>query len=192
MSEDKFRIVDLFCGIGCIRLGFEKAGAVTVWSCEWDKYKRKGYESIFGHEPDADDIRAVDARDIPDADCWCFGSPCTSFSQAGRREGLDGASGLIKEVFRLLWDKEPSDRPKWLLYENVKGMLSSNRGWDFAFILAEMDKLGFDCEWFLLNSKDFGVPQNRERVYVVGRSRYRSGRSEVFPFGKDTFSTEVA
>lgn len=188
MQEEKFKIVDLFCGIGCIRLGFEQAGATTVYSVEWDKYKRKGYEAIFGHEPDANDIRTVDARDIPYADCWCFGSPCVSFSQAGRREGLNGASGLINEVFRLLREKEPYDRPKWLFFENVKGLLSSNRGWDFAFILSEMAELGYDCEWYLFNSKDFGIPQNRERVYVIGRSRFgEPGRPEVFPFGKDAF-----
>ena len=105
---------------------------------------------------------------------------CQSFSIAGRREGLEGESGLIHEIFRLLRETREEDRPQWLIYENVKGMFSSNRGFDFLAILLEMDKYGYDTEWNLFNSKDFGVPQNRERVYTVGHSRrYRS--AEVFP-----------
>ena len=190
-----FRIVDFFAGMGNVRAGFEKAGAVCVYSVEWDKYKREIYKVIYGHEPEADDIRRVEARDIPDAECWCFGAPCTSFSLAGLRKGMDGESGLVKEIFRLLREKRPEDRPEWLLYENVKGMLSSNHGWDFALILAEMDELGYDCEWELLNSKFFGVPQNRERIFTVGRKRdteRHSGResgSKIFPFRKSDIPT---
>lgn len=182
MKDTRFRIVDLFCGMGNFRAGFEKAGAVSVYSVEWDKHKRQIYKEIYGREPDANDIRTVEARDIPDAECWCFGAPCTSFSLSGKRTGLNGASGLIQEVFRLLKEKEPEARPDWLIYENVKGMLSSNRGWDFAFILAAMDDLGYDCEWCLLNNKDFGVPQNRERIYTIGHLRARGNNSrKIFP-----------
>jgi DNA (cytosine-5)-methyltransferase 1 len=90
---------------------------------------------------------------------------------------------LVREVFRLVREKEPNDRPEWLLYENVKGMLSSNRGWDFAAIQAEMGELGYDVQWQLLNSKDFGVPQNRERVFTLGHLRIK-GRREIFPIGE--------
>ena len=183
----QFRIVDFFCGMGNFRAGFEKAGAVSVFSVEYDKNKREIYKIIYGKEPDAGDIRTVHARDIPDAECWCFGAPCTSFSLAGLRKGMDGESGLIREIFRLLRDKEPCDRPKFLVYENVKGMLSSNHGWDFAFILAEMADLGYDTEYSCLNSKNFGVPQNRERIFTIGWKRdafryFGDGcRPKVFP-----------
>ena len=178
----KFRIVDLFCGIGNFRAGFEQAGAVCVYSVEWDKHKRQIYKVIYGHEPEADDIRRVEAGDIPEAECWCFGAPCQDFSVAGQRAGLDGdRSGLVREVFRLLDEKKPEDRPEWLIYENVRGMLSSNKGWDFAAILLEFYRRGYDVQWGILNSKLFGVPQNRERVYLIGRIRDR-GRCKIFPF----------
>lgn len=154
-----------------------------MYSVEWDQHKRQIYGVIYGKEPDANDIRTVHAGDIPYADCWCFGAPCQDFSLAGLREGLDGSrSSLVREVFRLLREKEPEDRPEWIIYENVKGMLSSNKGWDFGSILAEMDDLGYDCEWNLLNSKNFGVPQNRERVYTIGHLRARgSDARKIFP-----------
>jgi DNA (cytosine-5)-methyltransferase 1 len=174
----------MFCGMGTIRMGFEKSGHECVYSIEWDKHKREIYKVIFGKEPEASDITAVRASDIPRSDCWCFGAPCQDFSIAGLRAGLDGErSGLVREVFRLVREKEPADRPEWLLYENVKGMLSSNSGWDFAAIQAEMGQCGYDVEWCLLNSKDFGVPQNRERVYTLGHLRARGSR-KVFPIGE--------
>lgn len=175
------KFIDMFCGMGTIRMGFEQAGWECVSSIEFDKHKRRIYEVIFGHEPEFGDITAVRGADLPYADFWCFGAPCQDFSVAGLRAGLDGSrSGLVREVFRLLEEKGSCDRPEWLLYENVKGMLSSNLGWDFAAIQAEMGELGYDVQWQLLNSKDFGVPQNRERVYTLGHLRAR-GRREIFP-----------
>lgn len=128
----------------------------------------------------ANDIRAVDARSLPKADCWTFGAPCQDFSVAGKRAGLDGdRSSLIREIFRLLEEQEEKDRPEWLIYENVKGMLSSNRGLDYLSILSEMDRLGYDIEWQNINSKWF-VPQNRERIYTIGHLR-RYGSRKVLP-----------
>lgn len=177
--------IDLFCGMGTIRMGFEQAGHECVYSVEWDKHKRKIYEVIFGHEPQGRDIRELSADTIPRADCWTFGAPCQDFSIAGQRAGLDGdRSSLVREVFRLVRETPEEYRPKWLLYENVKGMLSSNKGLDYLEILFEMGTLGYDIEWQLLNSKDFGVPQNRERVFTLGHLRRRSGR-EVFPIGEN-------
>jgi DNA (cytosine-5)-methyltransferase 1 len=177
------KFIDMFCGMGTIRMGFERAGHKCVYSIEFDKWKRKEYEVIFGNEPEAGDITKVQANDIPWSDCWCFGAPCQDFSVAGKRAGLDGnRSGLVREVFRLLKEKDPANRPEWLLYENVKGMLSSNKGWDFAAIQAEMGQCGYDVQWQLLNSKDFGVPQNRERVYTLGHLR-RYGKRKIFPIG---------
>ena len=178
------KFVDLFCGMGTIRMGFEQAGHECVYSVEFDKHKREIYKTIFGSEPDAGDITTVRASDIPRSDCWCFGAPCQDFSIAGLRAGLDGErSGLVREVFRLIEEKESADRPEWLLYENVKGMLSSNNGWDFAAIQAEMGQCGYDVQWQIFNSKNFGVPQNRERVYTLGHLRAK-GERKIFPIGE--------
>lgn len=127
----------------------------------------------------ANDIRTVSTEDIPRADMWCFGAPCQSFSVAGKRAGLEGESGLVREIFRLLDEYKEEDRPEWLIYENVKGMLSSNRGLDYLSILSEMDRLGYDIEWQNINSKWF-VSQNRERIYTIGHLR-RFGSRKVFP-----------
>ena len=141
------------------------------------------------------DIRKVHAGELPTAECWCFGAPCQSFSIAGKRAGLDGESGLIREIFRILREEREEHRPEWLIYENVKGMFSSNRGFDYLAILSEMDELGYDVEWQLFNSKDWGVPQNRERVYTVGHLR-RCGSRKVFHFkgedGADCVSVDKA
>ncbi len=186
------KFIDMFCGMGTIRMGFERAGHKCVYSIEFDKWKRKEYEVIFGNEPEAGDITKVQANDIPWSDCWCFGAPCQDFSVAGKRAGLDGnRSGLVREVFRLLKEKDPANRPEWLLYENVKGMLSSNKGWDFAAIQAEMGQCGYDVQWQLLNSKDFGVPQNRERVYTLGHLR-RYGKRKIFPIGIPDKRTDIS
>lgn len=128
------------------------------------------------------DIRATNARDIPRADVWTFGAPCQDFSIAGKRAGMEGErSSLVLEVFRLVRETPEESRPKYLIYENVKGMLSSNGGRDFLGILDQMVTLGYDfIEYSLLNSKNFGVPQNRERVFVVGHLRGRS-TGKVFP-----------
>ena len=181
--------VDLFAGVGMARMGMEKAGFKCVYTCEFDKHKRKEYEIIHGNIPEGCDIRDVRAADIPRADVWFFGAPCQDFSLAGLRKGLGGdRSSLIGEVFRLIEEKA-EDKPEWLVYENVKGMLSSNNGYDFLSILLAMDGLGYDVEWQTLNTKDFGIPQNRERVYTVGHLR-KYGRKQILPItstdGKDS------
>lgn len=110
---------------------------------------------------------------------------CQDFSVAGLRAGLDGdRSSLVREVFRLIKERPADRRPEWLVYENVKGMLSSNQGWDFAAIQAEMGECGYDVTWQLFNSKDWGVPQNRERIYTVGHRRDR-GDLDIFPIKVD-------
>lgn len=179
------KFIDMFCGIGTIRMGMEKAGHECVYSIEWDKHKRRIYHVIFGREPEGQDIRECRGADLPRADIWCFGAPCQDFSIAGKREGLDGdRSSLVREVFRLVREIEEEYRPTYLLYENVKGMLSSNKGFDFLEILVEMESLGYDkIEYNLLNSKDFWIPQNRERVFTVGHFRGRGSR-KVFPVGE--------
>lgn len=201
--------IDFFAGIGGFRRGMEMAGHKCVGFCEWDKYATASYTSMHliteeqrqylatldlkhrqkeilkeeyrNGEWYSADIRDVHAGTMPLADCWCFGAPCQDFSVAGHRKGLEGdRSSLVREVFRIIGETREEDRPEWLIYENVKGMLSSNRGFDFLAILLEMDELGYDAEWFLFNSKYHGVPQNRERVYTVGHLRSR-GSAKVFP-----------
>ena len=180
--------IDLFAGVGMARMGMEQAGFKCVYTCEFDKHKRKEYEIIHGNIPEGCDIRDVRAADIPRSDVWFFGAPCQDFSLAGLRKGLGGdRSSLISEVFRLIEEKA-EDKPEWLVYENVKGMLSSNDGWDFLSILLGMEELGYDIEWQTLNTKNFGLPQNRERVYTIGHLR-TSGRKQILPItsadGKD-------
>ena len=177
--------IDLFAGVGMARMGMEQAGFKCVYTCEFDKHKRKEYEIIHGNIPEGCDIRDVRAADIPRADIWFFGAPCQDFSLAGLRKGLGGdRSSLIGEVFRLIEEKT-EDKPEWLVYENVKGMLSSNNGYDFLSILLAMDGLGYDVEWQTLNTKDFGLPQNRERVYTIGHLR-KCGSKQILPITKDS------
>lgn len=150
---------------------------------ELDKKKRQKEilkSEYLNGEWYASDVRTVNSTNIPRADCWTFGAPCQDFSIAGRRAGLDGErSSLVREIFRILEELEEKDKPTWLIYENVKGMLSSNRGLDFLSIIVEMDRLGYDLEWQNINSRWF-VPQNRERIYVVGCYRGRS-KQQIFP-----------
>lgn len=202
------KFIDFFAGVGGFRHGLELAGHKCVGFCEWDKFAAASYTSMHlitdeqrkylssltlkqrqkeilkneyrNGEWYANDIRNVDAGSLPEADCWTFGAPCQDFSIAGKRAGLDGdRSSLIREIFRLLEEQEEQDRPEWLIYENVKGMLSSNRGLDYLSILSEMDRLGYDIEWQNINSKWF-VPQNRERIYTIGHLR-RFGRAKILP-----------
>lgn len=189
MKTKDLTFIDLFAGVGMARMGMEQAGFKCVYACEFDKHKRKEYELIHGNMPEGCDIRDVRAADIPRADVWFFGAPCQDFSLAGLRKGLDGErSSLVGEVFRLIEEKA-EDKPEWLVYENVKGMLSSNGGWDFLSILLAMDGLGYGVEWQTLNTKDFGIPQNRERVYTIGHLR-RCGCEQILPItstdGKDS------
>ena len=132
----------------------------------------------------ADDIRTVDAKSLPRADCWCFGFPCQDISIAGKCSGFAGRrSSLFFAVTSLIRDLEEKDRPSYLFIENVKNLLSVNRGFDFARLLIELDEIGYDAEWDVLNSKDLGVPQNRERVFVIGHARGR-GTRKIFPIRK--------
>jgi len=189
MKIKDLTFIDLFAGVGMARMGMEQAGFKCVYTCEFDKHKRKEYEIIHGNIPEGCDIRDVRAADIPRADVWFFGAPCQDFSLAGLRKGLGGdRSSLIGEVFRLIEEKA-EDKPEWLVYENVKGMLSANNGYDFLSIIIAMDELGYDTEWQTLNTKDFGLPQNRERVYTIGHLR-TSGSKQILPItstdGKDS------
>lgn len=179
--------LDLFSGIGGFRLAMEQAGHVCVGHCEIDKYANKSY--IAMHKPGKDewyanDIARVRAEDMPRADCWCFGFPCQDISIAGKRQGFRGRrSSLFFEVTGLIRGQAEKDRPSYLLIENVKNLLSVNRGVDFARLLMEMDEIGYDAEWAVLNTADV-IPQSRERVFIVGHLRGRCTR-KIFPIRSD-------
>ena len=176
------RFVDFFAGIGGFRLGLESVGFECVGHCEIDKYAEKSYRAI--HRPKenewyAGDIRSVRPEEIHDADIWAGGFPCQAFSVAGKRGGFEDTRGtLIYEIFRLAAER----KPKILILENVKGLLNHEKGRTFGVILNSLGELGYDVEWELLNSKNFGVPQNRERVFIVGHLGDGS-RGKVFPLG---------
>lgn len=178
------QFVDFFSGVGGIRLGLEQAGHECVGFCEWDKFARQSYKAMHytKGEWESHDIRATKSYDVPDADLWCFGFPCQDISIAGKQKGLQEGerSGLFYEIMRLLAGRRKEDRPQWLLIENVKNLLSIGNGFDFARLLVEVGKHGYSLQWDTLNSKDFGVPQNRERVFIVGHLG-KFGRREIFP-----------
>lgn len=212
--------LDLFAGVGGFRRGLELAGHKCVGFCEWDKFATASYTSMHcitdeqraylatldlkqrqkeilkekyrNGEFYSNDVRLIGRGNVPRADIWTFGAPCQDFSVAGHRKGLEGdRSSLVREVFRAISELEEADRPEWLIYENVKGMLSSNRGYDFAAILLEMEQLGYDIEWEVFNTKNFGIPQNRERVYTVGHLGKRGGKYQIFPLKTADGETDI-
>jgi DNA (cytosine-5)-methyltransferase 1 len=179
------KFLDLFSGIGGFRLGMEAAGHECAGYVEIDKFARKSYEAIHNTEGEwtAHDITTVKREDIErigKVDVICGGFPCQAFSVAGQRKGFEDIRGtLFFDIARF------ADilKPKLLFLENVKGLLNHNQGETFHTILSTLDALGYDCEWELLNSRHFGVPQNRERVFIVGHLRGSGGR-KVFPLGE--------
>ena len=174
--------IDLFSGIAGFRLGLSRSGNYRcVWSCDNNKYANEIYTKHFGeenHHPS--DIEGVDPEDIPNFDLLCAGFPCQAFSVAGKRKGFQDTRGtLFFEICRIARAK----RPTLLLLENVKGLLSHDGGRTFTIILQSLDELGYWLEWQVLNSKYFGVPQNRERVFIVGHLRGGSTRP-LFPISQ--------
>lgn len=144
---------------------------------EIDKYAIQIYQKHFPEHKNYGDITKIDPKDLPDFDLLVGGFPCQAFSIAGKRKGFDDTRGtLFFEIARILRDKQP----RLLLLENVKGLLSHDNGQTFSTIISTLDELGYDLQWQVLNSKNFGVPQNRERVFIVGHLRGTS-RPKVFP-----------
>ncbi|HEM3661909.1 TPA: DNA cytosine methyltransferase [Streptococcus suis] len=177
------KFLDLFAGIGGFRLGMERAGHVCVGFCEIDPFARKSYKAIHDTEGEFEfhDITAVtdeSVRGIGRVDVICGGFPCQAFSIAGKRAGFEDTRGtLFFEIARFA----SILRPKYLFLENVTGLLNHDNGNTFETILGALDELGYDAEWQVFNSKNFGVPQNRERVFIIGHLRGAGGRA-IFPF----------
>lgn len=187
------KFLDFFSGIGGFHTGLENAGMKCAGWCEFDKFAQESYKAIYNTEGlyFNDDIRNIKGKDLPKTDLWAFGFPCQDISIAGKMQGIkEGTrSGLFYEVMRLLDECEESgNKPKWLIAENVKNLLSIDRGYTFFQVLTEMEKRGYSIEWKVYNSKDYGVPQNRERVYIVGYYGSRCTKS-LLPKPKQSKST---
>ena len=176
------KFLDLFAGIGGFRLGMESAGHECIGFCEIDKFARASYKTIHNTEGEVElhDITTVtdeEIRAIGQVDVICGGFPCQAFSIAGARRGFEDTRGtLFFEIARFA----SILKPKYLFLENVKGLLNHDRGNTFKTILGALDGLGYDVEWQVLNSKNFSVPQNRERVFIIGHLRGERTRN-VFP-----------
>lgn len=172
------RFFDLFAGIGGFRLGMERAGHQCVGSCEWDKYARETYKTNFGSYPEYNDAKDLHPQSLPQFDVLCAGFPCQAFSIAGKRMGFEDTRGTVFfEIARIAKEK----RPPYLFLENVRGLLNHDKGRTFDTIISTLDEMGYDAEWQVLNSKYF-VPQNRERVFIIGHLRGKRTR-QVFPLG---------
>ena len=161
-----YKTIDLFSGIGGIRLGFERHGCTNVFSSEWDRYARQMYEVNFGEKPFGD-INDIDPSDIPDHDILLAGFPCQPFSIAGKGLGFEDTRGtLFFNIAEILKNKQP----KAFLLENVKRLTTHDSGRTFRIILETLKQLGYTVYFKVLNTLDFGLPQKRERIYIVGFS----------------------
>jgi len=161
------RFFGMFSGIGGFELGIKRA-TINQWECigysEIDKYAIQIYERHFKHKNYGDATR-INSKRLPDFDLLVGGFPCQAFSVAGKRRGFKDTRGtLFFEIVRILKVK----KPKYILLENVKGLLSHDNGRTFQTIIGVLADIGYNVEWQVLNSKDFGVPQNRERVFIIG------------------------
>ena len=201
---------DIFAGIGGFRSGLEKAGGFEcVGYCEIDKYAKKAYETLYDTEGEVfyDDARKIDPNELPDLDLICGGFPCQSFSIAGKRKGFSDTRGtLFFEIARIAAIK----KPKYLLLENVPGLLSHNEGRTFATILSTLDELGYDVVWEVLNSADFSRAELRQcpnpekecilsdfieksvpEKYCLSQMQIQKLLSKEFPERKETESTPL-
>ena len=201
-TQKKMRYLSLFSGIGGFELGIQQAyenlrplqqsiskrtkdmydtsDKLQQWECvgysEIDKYAIQIYEKHFNHK-NYGDITKINAEELPDFDLLVGGFPCQSFSIAGKRKGFDDTRGtLFFDIARILRAKQP----KLFLLENVKGLLSHDNGKTFSTIISTLTELGYDLQWQVLNSKNHGVPQNRERIFIIGHLR-GTRRPKVFP-----------
>lgn len=173
------KFIDFFAGIGGFHSGLEKAGMRCVGWCEFDRFAQKSYRAMYDTEGlwFGEDVTKVKGSELPKADLWTFGFPCQDVSIAGKQKGLKKGtrSGLFYEMMRLL-DECKENKPEWIMCENVKNLLSIDNGIGFLEVVGEMAERGYAVEWKVYNSKDYGVPQNRERVYIVGHYGESSGQ----------------
>jgi DNA (cytosine-5)-methyltransferase 1 len=163
-SDTNLRFIDLFAGIGGIRLGLERAGGKCVFSSEWDSEATKTYEAYFGDKPEGD-ITKIQNSDVPDHDILAGGFPCQAFSIIGGMKGFRDTRGtLFFEIERILRSKQP----RAFLLENVRNLVSHDKGQTFKVILEHLKLLGYHVHWRILNALNYNLPQKRERVIIVG------------------------
>jgi len=188
MEDIKF--IDLFAGIGGTRLGFERAGAKCVFSSEWDKHSQETYKANFGEIPHGD-ITKIEGKEIPDFDILVGGFPCQPFSSMGKREGFEHPTQgtLFHEIVRILDDK----KPRAFLLENVKGLTTHDKGKTLKIILETLRENYF-VFYKILDSAQFGVPQHRQRIYLVGfrKDFFEKEPNFIMPEtnGKESFINE--
>ena len=167
MSKTNFKFIDLFAGIGGIRIPFDELNGDCVFSSEFDKYAAQTYSENFGHFPHGD-ITKIDVDEIPKHDLLLAGFPCQAFSMAGKRKGFEDTRGtLFFNIEKIL----EARKPKAFLLENVRGLINHDNGKTFQTIqnvLSNKKKLNYNIHFKILNAKDFGLPQNRSRIFIVG------------------------
>ena len=170
----EFKFIDLFAGIGGMRLAFESVGAKCVFSSEWDKYAQLTYQANFGEVPNGD-ITKIRATDIPKFDILLAGFPCQPFSSIGKREGFKHKTQgtLFYDVARIIDQHKPSA----FLLENVSGLITHDDGRTFSTIISTLVELGYEVEYKILDASDYGVPQKRERIYIVGFDKKIFGKN---------------
>ena len=182
LSKPNFKFIDLFAGIGGMRLGFERAGGTCVFSSEWDKYSQKTYAANFGEIPHGD-ITQILEPEIPKFDVLLAGFPCQPFSTIGKRQGFEHPTQgtLFYDVVRIM----RHHRNKAFLLENVAGLKSHDGGRTLEVIEEALTELGYKFDYKVLDAANFGVPQHRDRIYIVGYRSRKGGRVELdWPIGK--------
>ncbi len=181
---EAFRFIDLFAGIGGIRIPFQELGGKCVFSSEWDPFSQKTYRINFGEKP-AGDITKIDEKELPDFEILLGGFPCQPFSQAGLKKGFSDTRGtLFFDIERIIKEK----RPRAFLLENVKQLRGHDKGRTLKVIKEHLELLHYHVDTDVLRAADFGVPQNRERIYIVGFDAdwYPVDKKYSFPYPKPT------
>ena len=188
-TEDKLTFIDLFAGIGGIRQGFEDKNTRCVFSSEWDKYSSKTYEANYGDTPYGD-ITQISEKDIPKHDVLLAGFPCQPFSHIGKREGFghETQGTLFFDVLRIL----KYHMPKMFLLENVPGLLTIQKGETFRIILENLESLGYSVFFEVLDAQDFGLPQVRKRVVIVGFHPDLNISTFAFPQGNKELRVPIS
>lgn len=174
--EKKLRIFSVCSGVGGMEISLDRNRFVIVGHSEVDKHCNAVLRYRFPGVKNYGDITKVNKSELPDFDILIGGTPCSDLSISGKRKGIFGRrSGLFMDFVGVLQEK----RPDYFIWENVKGAINSNNGWDFAYVQTELAKSGYDFRWEIFNGRDYGVPQNRERVFIIGHLT-GSGRSKIF------------
>ncbi|KYG27722.1 DNA (cytosine-5-)-methyltransferase [Alkalihalobacillus trypoxylicola] len=183
LENPTFKMIDLFAGIGGIRLAFQRQGGQSVFASEWDKFACKTYKANFGEVP-VGDITLIDPHSIPNHDILLAGFPCQPFSQAGLKKGFEDTRGtLFFHIANILKTK----RPKAFLLENVKQLKGHNKGQTLAKIKQVLEELGYSLHIEVLRAADFGIPQNRERIFIVGFHSSIGGHDILFKFPSPSY-----